>query len=59
VVAIPVALLAFWLAVGSIARAWRLRTAPRRAAAMPVIVQGASEATPERLPDRLSADRLP
>lgn len=58
-VAIPVALLAFWLAVGSITRAWRLRTAPGLAAPSPKVVQGATEATPERLPDLLPADRLP
>ena len=50
VVTIPVALLAFWLAIGSITRAWHLRSAPGLTAAPPPVLQGATEPAPERLP---------
>ncbi len=59
VVAIPVALLACWLAVGSLARAWRLRQEQEPAAAPGQALGGATGPAPERLPDWLPGDPLP
>lgn len=50
VIAVPVALLALWLAVGSMTRAWRLRRSPGVTAAPGPALQGATEPAAERLP---------
>ena len=50
VIAVPVALLALWLAIGSIARAWRLRRPRAPTSAQPVALQGATRPAAERLP---------
>ena len=50
VIAVPGALLAFWLAIGSFIRAWRLRRGPALTAAQPVALQGATRPAAERLP---------
>jgi cardiolipin synthase len=50
VVAVPVALLALWLAIGSITRAWHLRRAQGQTAPPPAPSRGATEPAAERLP---------
>ena len=50
VVAVPVALLALWLAIGSITRAWHLRRAQGQTVPPPAPLQGATEPAAERLP---------
>ena len=50
VVAVPVALLALWLAIGSIARAWHLRRTKGQTAPPPAPSRGATEPAAERLP---------
>ena len=47
---LPVALLALWLAVGSLTRAWRLRSAPVAKTPQPSALQGATRPAAERLP---------